>query len=89
MNKEGTLFTGERGNAFYETLLSSKESISETVKDYKADQVEKSYASNSLLLYRLLDVINFAHNDKGANAAVPRQSFPMLLIPVCLLSSYS
>jgi len=82
VDKEGTLFTGERSNAFYETMLSSEDSVSETVENYRADQVEKSYASNSLLLYRLLDVINFAHNGKWTNTVLPRRRFPTLSIPV-------
>jgi hypothetical protein len=88
VDKERTLFTGQHSSVFYETLLSSEENVSDTVENYRADAVEKSYASNSLLLYRLLDVMNFAHNGKWINTTVPRQRFPTLSIPVCLLPLY-
>jgi hypothetical protein len=87
VDQESTLFTGERSNAFYETLLSSDASVSETVENCRVDRLEKLYASNSLLLYRLLDIINFAHNGKWTNTEVPRLSFPPLLIPVCFFLS--
>jgi hypothetical protein len=83
VDRENTLFIGERCNAFYEAMLSSEESVSKVVRHHRPDNVERSNASGWLLLYRLMDVITFAHGDRWTDATVPRQRFPTLTIPVC------
>lgn len=87
VEKEGTLFTGERSNAFYEKMLVSHGSVSETARHHKPDNVEKSHASNWLFMYRLIDAIAFAYGGEQIESTVPRKSFLPLTIPVrCSLS---
>jgi hypothetical protein len=72
----------QRINAFYEKMLSSENSISKTVRHHKADNMEKSYASNSILMYHMIDVIAFTHGDRWTESFLPQKSFLPLSIPV-------
>jgi hypothetical protein len=64
-------------------MLSSEDSISAIARLHKADNVEKSEACNSLLLYRLIDVIAFACGDGWTETIVPREKFASFTTPVC------
>lgn len=92
VQKEATLFTGDQSNAFYEAMLSSDESVSKLARQHKPTNVEKSQATRSLLLYRLVDTIAFVKGHKTtsqSNESVKRRPFQMLPIPVRYFFQYS
>jgi hypothetical protein len=92
LQTESMLFTGVRGNAFYEALLSSEESVSKCVQRHKPENADKLQATQSLLLYRLADVIVFVHGQHHidqSHVAVKRCQFPLLKIPVCCFIQFS
>lgn len=84
MKKEGSLFKGGARKSFYEAMLSSDDRISTISQNHRSELSEKSQACSSLLLYRLVDAIAFAHGHEFTGSMPSRQPFTNLSIPVCL-----